>query len=351
MKISNFVIIFFVAVFAYVCLLDSHVNQLSAMSTKYVQYNNAVDTAIDDALFSVIESADGTSLSSNLEGCLNVFYKSLYSSFGALDNTVLQQDLQIYTPVIAIADVDGFYIIHNSTNAEGKLVKVWTQKMPYTMAFDEDINGRPYRYTITVTLGDEIVITFAEDSGVYKGKYSELQTKYDDTFLSGPNGWQRTILAEEGTFINWKNHYISEMICEQMNHYANLNNTIASDFGIKYNFTIPETASTELANGISDVTLMVLFQGYPFGVGTDDVFNKFCIGGSKVTKVHAYYVRPFDDGGGEHFYYHKGECREMFDATTDTDGFYSTENGLGYAFSSALEAASSGALPCPYCCY
>lgn len=31
-------------------------------------------------------------------------------------------------------------------------------------------------------------------------------------------------------------------------------------------------------------------------------------------------------------------------------GCFFYDNGLGYAFSSAKEAAASGALPCPYCC-
>ena len=38
---------------------------------------------------------------------------------------------------------------------------------------------------------------------------------------------------------------------------------------------MPESASTELANGISDITFIALFQGYPYGAefitGTADV--------------------------------------------------------------------------------
>lgn len=58
----------------------------------------------------------------------------------------------------------------------------------------------------------------------------------------------------------------------------------------------------------------------------------------------------FDLLEGIHYYYHKYDCKEMLDSTITDDGFYETNNGLGYAFSSAKEAAASGALPCPYCC-
>lgn len=341
---------FFAAIFAYAMLTDIHTTQLSNMAVKNVQYNNAVDTAIDDALNSIVESADGNaSIFSNLEGCVNTFYRSLYATFGALDNEVLQNDLQLYTPVLAIADVDGFYIIYNSVNDEGKLVKTWTPKMPYTMTFYEDVNGQPFTYTVNVNLGNDVVVTFPDDSNVYSGDYRELQTKYPGTKME--TYWSRTVMSEDGTFNNWKTHYVTQMLCEQINYYAKSNNAIASSFGIKYNFSLPESAESDLANGINNVTFIALFQGYPYGVGTSDVFNKFCVSGAKVKKVRPYYVRPYNDGTGVHYYYHKNGCKELFDASVDPDGFYSTDAGLGYAFASDEEAAASGALPCPYCCY
>lgn len=180
------------------------------------------------------------------------------------------------------------------------------------------------------------------------GNYSELAKKYPKTHLD--DVYEKTVLSRPGSFIDWKNHVISEAICEQLNHYVQRNNIIASDFGIRYNFTLPESASTELANGISDITFIALFQGYPYGAGTKSVYNKFCVSGARVDKIRAYYVRPYKDGNGIHYYYHKYDCKEMLDSTITDDGFYETNNGLGYAFSSAKEAAASGALPCPYCC-
>lgn len=191
----------------------------------------------------------------------------------------------MYTPVLALADVDGFYILYNDTDKEGKLTKVKTQKFPYIAEFDEDIKGNPMSYTVNVTLGDEVTVTFASDKNIYNGNYSELAKKYPKTHLA--NVYEKTVLSRPGSFTDWKNHVISEAICEQLNHYVQRNNTIASDFGIKYNFTLPESASTELANGISDITFIALFQGYPYGAGTKSVYNKFCVSGAHVDKIRA----------------------------------------------------------------
>lgn len=355
MKISNYILMFFIAVLAYYCLLNLSTQELSTMAAKYPQYNNAVDTAIDAAVSSTVESANSaTELKSNFEGCVDKFYNSLFASFGAVDNEILQQDLKLYTPVLAMADVDGFYILYNDVDSAGNLVKTKTPKLPYIAEFDKDIKGRPLSYTVDVTIDNQVTVTFKGDNKVYSGDFTELKKKYPNTNLA--DKYDRTILSQQGTFNNWRNHVIAEAICEQLNFYVQRNNTIASDFGIKYNFTLPESATTDLANGISNITFIALFQGYPYGAGTSSVYNKFCVSGAKVNKITAYYVRPYDDGNGMHYYYHKRDCKKLLDATQGTadgydKGFYEANDGLGYAFSSAQEAAASGALPCPYCCY
>lgn len=350
MKVINTILMFLLAVFSYLCLMDLQTNEVTTISNKNVQYNAAADTAIDAAVSGTVESVNSASeIATNMDACINRFYRSLFASLGAIDNEVLQQDLQIYTPVLCLADVDGFYVIYNSVNKDGKLEKIKTPKIPYVLTFSKDRNGNELHYTVNATLGDDVTVTFRGDNKVYSGNFKELKEKYPGTMIA--QKWEDTVFAEKGTYNNWKDHVIAETICEQLNHYAQLNNVIASDFGIKYNFVLPETAATELANGMSNVTFMALFQGMPYGAGTKSVYNKFCVSGAHVNKMKVYYVRPFDDGNGVHYYYHKPDCKELFDSSLDADGFYSTDSGLGYAFSTAQQAAESGALPCPHCCY
>ena len=200
MKITNFILVFLISIFAYYSILNTNVQELSIISSKYPQYNNAVDTAIDAAVSSSVESANGISdLSSNFDGCVDKFYNSLFASFNATDNEVLQQDLQLYTPVLALADVDGFYILYNDTDKDGKLTKVKTQKFPYIAEFDEDINGNSMSYTINVTLGDEVTVTFAGDKNIYYGNYSELAKKYPKTHLD--DIYEKTLLSRPGSLL------------------------------------------------------------------------------------------------------------------------------------------------------
>lgn len=343
---------FLVAVISYSSLLTVHVAELNVMSHKYVEYNNNVDTAVDAAVAEEVESAVSShNLQVNFEGCVDNFYNSLYASFGALDNEILQQDLMLYTPVIALADVDGFYVMYNTTNNYGELVKTKTQKIPYVAVFEKGNNGDPLKYTVAFTMSDECTITLlsSDKYGVYTGNYYDLKTKYAGTPLAAV--YDNTILSQPGTFNNWKQHTMSSQVCEYLNHYVLKNNKIARDYGIKYSFTLPESASTDLANGLSSVTFMVLFQGYPYGAGTNNVFNKFCVSGAHVSKAKVYYVRPVrpvpETGGAVHYYYHKRDCKELSDCSNE---MYNYGNGLGYACSSAQEAAETGAMPCPYCC-
>ena len=330
------------------------------MSNKYVEYNNNVDTAVDAAVTSSVEAANSAlDLQVNFDDCVNRFYNSLYASFGALDDPIHQQDLKLYTPVIALADVDGFYVMYNNVNASGTLVKTKTQKIPYLRVFDITISGFPIKYSVAFTIGDEctVTITNAGHYGVYKGKYYELKEKYPGTYLASI--YDKTILCEPGTFNNWKNHVMTTQLCEYMNYYAKHNNSIANDYGITYSFNLPESASSELANGLSNVTFIALFQGYPYGSNTNNVFNKFCVSGAHIIKTKVFYVRPTKEADGTiHYYYHKYGCDKLGPNDPDLAGvfddefmktYYGTGDNRGYAFSTDLEAAQSGAMPCPYC--
>ena len=322
------------------------------MSHKYVEYNNNVDTAIDSAVTSSVESASSaTDLQTNFEDCVDRFYNSLYASFGALDTPILQQDLKLYTPVIALADVDGFYVMYNTVNNGGELVKTKTQKIPYLRVFTCKPGGTTVKYSVSFTMGDECTVTIMKNNsyGVYSGKYYELKDKYPGTYIESI--YDDTILSQPGTFNNWKSHVMVTQLCEYLNYYALQNNNIARDYGIQYSFNLPEAAATQLANGLSNVTFIALFQGYPYGTSTNNTFNKFCVSGAHITKIKAYYVRPVTEPDGKiHYYYHKSSCKELLDAELIKQTYYNSGNEYGYAFSSDLEAAQSGAMPCPYCC-
>lgn len=338
-RTTNYVIMFLVAVLASVAVLDIRVQELSLMTQKYAEYNHAVDAASDDAMGSLVEMADVADVQINYTACIDSFYESLYASFGAMDNAVLQSDLQLYTPVLAIIGTDGFFVVHNSVNNYGRLVKVWSEKLPFQRQFSyKDSFGREHYYTVVFRLDDRVSVilhdgTTSASSRIYTGKYNELAERYPTSPIA--DVFRRTILAEDGTFFNWKSQVIVDSVVSQMNFFAKKNNDIANAFGISYNFMLPESASSDLANSIGDVSLVVLFQGFPYGGSTSDTFSKFSVSGAQMSKQTYYYVRYSNIDA--RCYYHELGC------TRDN-------NNPSYQYVSDVDAALTGALPCPYCC-
>lgn len=346
MKSTNFLIMFFVAILSIAILLNVHTNELALMANKYAEYNNAVDTAIDAAMTGLVEVADIDGVQLSYQGSVDVFFKTLYSSFGALDNEVMQQDLQLYTPVICIADTDGFFILHNSVGTNGKLVKAWSEKLPYSHQFSfKDSLGHNRYYTVNFTLGDTVYVTCNGDERIYSGDYKYLKSRYSGTSFAD-DWYDNTIFTKPGTFNNWKNAVVVDSITEQMNYYVKHNNSIAQSYGISYDFSLPESSQSDLANGISGITFIALFQGYPYGTGTDSVFSKFCVSGSQMSKAKVYYIRKGKDG---RYYYHVADCNVDLGIKDENGLYHLGENG--FAVTSAERAASTGALPCPECCY
>lgn len=339
MKIINYVIMFLAAAVAVIATLDIRVQELAMMSQKYAEYNHAVDAATDDAVNSLVEAADINDVQVNYTECINKFYGSLYASLGAMDNAVLQTDLQLYTPVLSIVAEDGFYVIHNSLNNYGRLVKVWSEKLPFQRQFSYTDNlNHPHYYTVVFRLDDRVNVILHDDSTrvssrVYTGKYNELASRYQGTPLA--DIFSKTIFAEDGTFYSWRNQVVIDSIISQMNFFANKNNDIAKAFGITYSFGLPQSASSDLANTIEGVSLLVLFQGFPYGGNFENTFTKFSVSGAQITKKTAYYVRYSNTDS--RCYYHVLGCTH--DSTNTS-----------YQYQTAELAAATGALPCPYCC-
>lgn len=347
MKITNYLLLFCIVFITIATPLDIEIQQLMAMTQQNVEYNNAVDSAIDDAVSQLVEAADMDQLQVGYTKCIDNFYNSLFAAFGALDSEVMQQNLLLHTPVLCIADFDGFTIIHNKIGKNGKLCKAWTEKLPYqkTFFYLKDGYNKQF-YTVNFTLTDKVSVKFEGDQRIYTGTYSELKQRYPGSNLD-LNYYEHTIFNEPGTFNNWRTKVITQSIIEQMNYYDKENNDIARSYGIKYDFHIPETAGTDLANGISGITFLALFQGYPYGTGTKETFNKFCVSGAHVVHTKVFYVRPsVESNGKKRYFYHKPGCKEYLH--TDASGNFS---GEGYAVDSSQKAAASGAMPCPHCCY
>ena len=77
--------------------------------------------------------------------------------------------------------------------------------------------------------------------------------------------------------------------------------------------------------------MLAIFQGYPYGKGSNDVYSRFSISGAHLVKGTKYYVT----GTGDTRYYHRSTCSHV------TEGLE--------AYDTRKECAEHYAYPCPDC--
>ena len=338
MKTFRYAVIFLLIFIPLFMVLQFKINKNSIVVQKKAEYNNALDNALDSAVEGIVENADGNSVTVDKNECVNNFYRSLYAAFGALDSETTQAMLQLYTPILAIADEDGLDVYY-SDEVNGEVKKVWSQKTPYSKHFTQgDLNNPSgvVGYTVNFTLGDEITVVIdGDNSDIYKGHYNELKAAYANTtdarYAKLRTVLNGDVLGAEGHYTLWKNQVITDTITNTLGYYVNRHNRIAADFGEQFTFQLPVSAESDIARGISGVSFMCFFQGYPYGQGTSEVYSNFEISGAHIIKSKGYYTQAVDG----YLYYH---------TTTCTKG-----KGAKHWFETKEECAWKGALPCPYC--
>ncbi len=118
-----------------------------------------------------------------------------------------------------------------------------------------------------------------------------------------------------------------------MNYYISKYNNIAYQFGITYQFWLPSIDKADWYRTIDDISIFVIFQNYPYYVGSLDTYNRYSFGGARITKSNLYYIK----GVNGIKYYHKADCD------------YININEMENTYFTKEECAIEGAFPCPDC--
>ena len=315
MKLTNLAIIFFVIELTLITILDIRMINLAAVSNRRVEYDKELDSAIEDGVMNLVEVDSKRNLVLNKEVAVNQFYESLFANFGVIGNGQAENKLKGYIPVILITDTDGFYINYSDTyvsNGETLLGQKWTEKMPYAY---QDGN-----LIYSFTLGTYVTLYNKSTNAIYEGEYKDLAAQFPES-----------IMTNVETFDTIRRNTIIGAIEQSMNYYINLYNKIASQYGITYQFWLPQIDKTDWYRTIDDISMLVVFQGYPYSPASMDTYNRYALGGARITKSKVYYIT--EDNGLK--YYHKEECPHV--------------NISGMAYYTKEECALEGAYPCLEC--
>ncbi len=315
MKLTNLAIIFLVIELTLITILDQRMNNLTAVSNRRIEYDKELDSAIEDGVMNLVEVDTNRSLVLNKDAAVNQFFESLFANFGVIGNGQAENKLKGYIPVVLITDTDGFYINYSDTyvsNGETLLGQKWTEKMPY--AYQED------NLIYSFTLGMYVTLYDKSTNAIYEGEYKDLAAQFPGS-----------IMTNNETFDTVRRNAIIGAIEKSMNYYINLHNSIAYQYGLTYLFWLPQIDKTDWYRTIDDISMLVVFQGYPYTPASMDTYNRYALGGARISKSKVYYIT--EKNGLK--YYHKAECPHL--------------NISGMAYYTKEECAQEGAYPCLEC--
>lgn len=318
MKITDLAIIFILITVPFLLTTKIKRDYLHHASEQSILYNRILDTAVEDAIgvYASDESIDP-------DLAREIFFKTLKVNFEMPDTTDNTKILSKYVPAMVSIEKDGFSVLAQEeyVNTEGYKERqlIWQPKEPYSYCEGNYI----YRFY----LDDHLEIYSRDLSRFYKGSYQSLKNN---------NALNDTILIDEEKYNAIKNREIIKKIQNELNHHINAYNSFSKKFGISYEFFLPTIKKDDWDNSISDVSLLVFFQGLPIG-SKGNYYNNYAVGGSRLIKSKVYYV--IEDSMTGRKTYHRERC-EMI-----------KENNLvNYeVFRKKINAAKVGIFPCNIC--
>lgn len=316
---------------------DVTTNNLKAIIDNRDQIDHNLDTALDDGVTKLAEVDDNNNIIINKDAVVNSFFMSLYSTFAVISDKENQEKLNLYVPVITVMQEDGYYIFYSDefkgSDGCSYVANRWSEKFPFYYEDSDFI----YRFT----LGDVIhiydknnLLSGGSDIVSYSMDYHDFQT--DSAFAAFRTARPSSFLLNDELYNLIRKGTIMNCLENSMAYYTSRHNRIASLNGITYNFSLPSVNEEEWEAYLNDIGMFVVFQGYPFGNGIGETYNKVAAAGAKVTKNEVYYIEQ----KGWYFIYHRSSCSGLLKSgiILRDEPFYDPQ-----------ECVKLGSYQCPVC--
>lgn len=318
MKTTDLAIIFILITIPFLIITKIKRDYIHYASEQHIIYNRILDTAIEDAI-TTYKSDQGI----NREKAVEIFFKTLKVNFELSDTKLNTIELSQYVPTMVSIEKDGFCILSQKVfiNEDGFKERrlTWNPKKPYSYQKDDYI----YRFF----LDNQLEIYHRDLNKFYKGSFESLRNNDD---------LNQTILDDEEVYLNIKNTQIINQIQRDLNYHINEYNDFSKVFGVTYEFFLPTISNDDWSNSISDVSLLVFFQGIPIG-SHGNYYNNYAISGSRLVKKKKYYVIESNLSNKKE--YHEINCNLLNETILINSELYESK----------FEAANSGAFPCNHC--
>jgi hypothetical protein len=337
MKLHQFALVFVIITIAVIIITDVKTNNLKAVVENRNRIDRYLDTAIDDGITRLAEVDENNKIIVNKEAAVNSFFISFHTCFGILSDKEQQEKLNLYIPVVAITMEDGYYVFYSDeyTGIDGYRTscKRWSEKFPYSYEDDDFI----YCFTLgdIVSVYDKNNLLGKEGTQkVYNMNYHDFQT--EDLFSAFRNSRPDSILLDNEAYELIRKETIISCIEKTMAYFTSRHNKIAQNYGITYNFSLPVMSEEKWAPYLDDISMFVVFQGYPFGEQEGETYNRIVTAGAKVSKRTVYYIEQ----KGWYLIYHRENCPEL-----KKQGIILREE----IYYDPLQCAQEGCYQCPVC--
>lgn len=312
MKLSHFTMLFIIIAIAMVMFVDIRTEDYKTIIQEKISIDQAFNSAVDDGAKVLLEMDANRGLALDKNKAKDEFFLSLYSSLGILVAKDKQELLQAYVPVITVTGEDGYYIYYSdefiAEDGYTYYSKRWSEKFPYYYEDTNFIYGFTLGDTLTIYDKNKILDPLGEKE-IHFIDYHEVQTsdKYSNFRLKCSDNF----MLDDEMFLLKKKEVIITEIEKSMKYYVNRHNKIAKNYGITYNFALPIIDNSDYVRSIDNPSVMVIFQGYPYGNSLEYTYNRVSVAGAKLTKDNVYYLEQIS----WYYIYHQGNCERLDEST------------------------------------
>ena len=369
MKLTDYIIIFFIifGCFGLVTFYNTNLNSKTEIAE--TEYANALAVACHDAA-RTIQSEKGEegvwSKPEDREYTLNVFYNTLNFCFNT-EYTEKSDETKKYTPIVCLIDNNGYYLSYNtvldhtesvyiqddsggledaysfnskSESNKDKKVKAYYESMIVTPI---NVWAENYgKYKVRFYLNDTIdIITpsgetyhdtyrmaakaYKEKEGIFKsfpgdsGQKVPYYTITENGAVKSQKNTLKALFENKLVFRNVKNKVITQSITDEVNYYINNQNIYNRDAEISYDYYMPDIPEEDWHRLLENPTIISFLQGRQASTG-EILSNIYSIGGGEITKKGQYYITKESDGVYVYHYIpyvEQDETKEFSNTKTD----------------------------------
>lgn len=368
MNLNKIILVLILAILPFIFMQRVDVKHVLVRQTEQERLDKILKNSVEDGLVALAESVDyvrGHALSTNTRrDAINSFFTTLSLNFDIENMPNNSELIQRYVPAVVLLDLDGYYVYSTwdkfSDQSYSKDYRyVESPKRPYAVKLD-DTNGSLVMLanfylddTIELIAIEGLSVKVLKESMDAVVELANINSVSDiddgfsrsgtDTFPTIPRGGNSTellewysrirsapILSDREALINLKQQVIVDTITKDLKYYAYQHNQIATQYGIKYDFTLSYGTEANQLGTINSVGLMSFLQGVPIGT---EYYNSYAFEASKISDDKYYYCT----NNGLRKEYHLKDCEKLNSIPT------------AEMFRTKEEAAGAGYYPCSDC--